>query len=156
MLTQDFVLGIVIALGFALVAAGVMIVSRMLGRLNRLEKSHADAIKLIGDLFHDIHDLRQDLDFRLDRTMADVYSHCNELHEESLSNRQAISDEIVSQYREHQRQHHDMVRSVNDQITDAVTQCKSYTDSRIDRISVKLMPSDAVKPADNFNTKNYM
>jgi hypothetical protein len=92
----------------------------------------------------------------MDRTMADVYSHCNELHEESLSNRQAISDELVSQHREHLRQHHDMVRSVNDQITDAVTQCKSYTDSRIDRISVKLMPSDAVKPADNFNTKNYM
>ena len=156
MLTQDFVLGIVIALGFALVAAGVMIVSRMLGRLNRLEESHSNAIKSIGDLFHDIHDLRQDLDFRLDRTMADVYSHCNELHEMSLSNHQSLSDEMISQYRESRREHHDMLRSVNDQITDAVTQCKSYTDSRIDRISVKLMPSDAVKPADNFNTKNYM
>ena len=59
--------------------------------------------------------------------------------DEQSSTAWRVRDEDIRNQREKEtymeRQLSDQFKSINDQITDAVTQCKSYTDSRIDKFT---------------------
>lgn len=48
-------------------------------------------------------------------------------------------------YRNLAQLENDVYRAINDQITDAVTQCKSYTDSRIDKMIEGNKPKQVIK-----------
>ena len=48
-------------------------------------------------------------------------------------------------YRNLAQLENDVHRAINDQITDAVTQCKSYTDSRIDKMIEGNKPKQVIK-----------
>ena len=48
-------------------------------------------------------------------------------------------------YRNLAQVENDVHRAINDQITDAVTQCKSYTDSRIDKMIEGNKPKQVIK-----------
>jgi len=48
-------------------------------------------------------------------------------------------------YRNLAQLENDVHRAINDQITDAVTQCKSYTDSRIDKMIEGIKPKQVIK-----------
>lgn len=48
-------------------------------------------------------------------------------------------------YRDMDDRHRDVYTQINSQITDAVTQCKSYTDSRIDKMIEGNKPKQVIK-----------
>lgn len=71
--------------------------------------------------FHRHLDSRfKDLEGRADNTNTDLYRNLAQLE-------------------------NDVHRAINDQITDAVTQCKSYTDSRIDKMIEGNKPKQVIK-----------
>lgn len=157
-MTQEFSLGIIAAVGIAFVVTTVVMMFRyhrainaLRSYANDLETRQRESDRSIWDRVHkfseqlDLHDMHTNR--TMENTVTDIYRHIDEVS-------RGYSDSLMR----HDHQMEMYMRGVNDQITDAVTQCRSYTDSRIDKLIAKFpVTSIPVGNAEDlFTTKNYM
>lgn len=122
-----FTFGIVCTLAVIAVAVLVWIVVKVLKQEKAINKQEDDLLSFVDQVWKQRDEERRnqsqdrvELQNHLDRRFDHVYQDMD-------------------------MRHRDINTAVNDQITDAVTQCKSYTDSRIDKHIETNKPKQVIK-----------
>jgi seryl-tRNA(Sec) selenium transferase len=129
--TMYFVLGMLSIIGAGIIATivwGVVKISKLLRAIKNQEESIQSIERSIWDY---IHRDREDLQRRLEEMDRNTHSRVS-----------TITEELERRIGEVDRHAHDHVNEleremdsrINNQITDSVTQCSSYTDKRIDKL----------------------
>jgi uncharacterized protein YoxC len=125
--TMYFIFGMltIIAIAFAVVIVVGMV------KINKQQKT-------VEELNERIKGLHLDHSQQFDNVYRNIDQTQNELYRQINESRQAVSTSIETVYR-------DSHRDVSNHFTDALTQSKSYTDSRIDKLIDTYFEVESVK-----------
>lgn len=124
--TTYFVLGMLSMIAVTFVTTIIM----GLLKINKQQKT-------IDELIERVKGLHLDHSQQFDNVYRNIDQTSNEMHRVMRDRENDLNNRFSNMERKLDFNESEMYRQINDQVTDAVTQSKSYTDSRIDKTTTK-------------------
>lgn len=151
--TLSFTLGVLSVIVVAFVTILVWGIIKVIKQQKEIKSlsNHVDAST--SNIWRSIDDQNNSVDRRIDGISSEMYRKQDEYRKQVEESRRDLDNEINNTY---QLIDHVQSRVINDQITDSVTQCKSYTDSRIDKLIDTYFDYKEIQKQNEKSTKSIL